>query len=115
MSTWNQPVWGGGTGTTPGTKASLPPFPELYLRNFLNDGGILPSELTPLQRVVDSFTVAAGQIVFNLSKVSSQLFSPIVYWNSVPQYPTIDYSINNQTLYFSSGKTGDEVVVIYAS
>lgn len=113
MSTWNQPIWGG--DAEPGTIDEAAPFPELYIRNFLNDEGILASELTPLQRVVDTFTVEADQLQFTLSKVPSQFSSPIVYWNNVPQYPTVNYIINSRTITFPSDvlQTGDSLVVIY--
>ena len=107
MSTWG--------GVTPGVIAAIPPFPELYIRSYLNDEGILPSEMTPLQRVVDIFTIAVGQNIVNLSMVPSQLFSPIVYRNSHPQYPTVDYIINSQTVTFPPGilQTGDILTGVY--
>ncbi len=114
MSTWNVPKWGqAGSGTV----ASAAPFPELYIRNFVNDEGILPGEVTPLKRVVDSFTVGVNQNMFVLSKVPSNLYSPIVYVNGVPNYPTVNYSINSRNLNFPSGvlQTNDVVKVIYAA
>jgi hypothetical protein len=113
MSTWNIPIWG--QPNQPGTIDNQPPFPELYIRNFLNDEGILASELTPLQRTVDTFVVETGQLQFTLSKVPSQFSSPIVYWNNAPQYPTVNYIINSRTVTFPSNvlQAGDSLVVIY--
>jgi hypothetical protein len=113
MSTWNIPLWG--EQGQPGTVDDQPPFPELYIRNYLNDEGILASELTPLQRVVDKFVVEVNQLQFTLSKVPSQFSSPIVYWNNAPQYPTANYILNSRTVTFPSGvlNVGDSVVVIY--
>jgi len=113
MSTYNTPLVGG--GNQPGTIDNAVPFPELYIRNFVNDEGILPSEATPLQRVVDMFTVQADQLQFTLSKVPGQEYSPIVYLNGAAQTPTVNYVINSRTVTFPADvlQTGDKVQVNY--
>ena len=111
MSTWNTPQWG---KTQPGTVATTPAFPELYLRNFLNDEGILPSEATPLQSVFDTFTVVGGSHIFTLSKLPSQVSSPIVYRNGAPQTPSVNYLINSRTVTFPTGSLSNtDVIEVY--
>lgn len=112
MSTYNTPLW---DQTQAGTTDNAPPFPELYIRNYLNDEGILTSEKTPLQRRIDMYAVQPGQIQFILSRVPGQEYIPIVYLNGAPQTPTTNYTINSRTVTFPSDilNVGDKVKVIY--
>lgn len=113
-STWNQPQWGG--DSQPGTVDLQPPFPELYIRNYLNDLGDIPNESTPLKFTIDSFTVQAGQIQFTLTNMPSTLYSPIIYWQGSAEFPTVNYTINARTVSFPENvlNTGDTIKVRYA-
>ena len=114
-NTWNSALWG--QTNQPGTIDTTAPFPELYIRNFLNDQGQLPNELTPLQWIEDQlFCTIQGQIQFTITKIASALYTPIVYVNAVPQYPTIDYILNAKIITFPQPglNLNDLVTVKYA-
>ena len=116
MSTWNQPLWG--DQNQPGMIDDQPLFPELYIRNFLNDLGQLPNELTPLKWVEDQLICTVqGQTQFTLTLLPSMLYSPIVYVNGTVKYPTIDYIVNSRIITFpNSGlNLNDLVTVKYAN
>ena len=114
-TTWNNPLWG--DQNQPGTVDNNPPFPELYIRNYLNDQGQLPNELTPLVWQEDQLICTVqGETQFTTTQVPSMLYSPIVYINAVPQYPTIDYILNARIITFPQPglNLNDLVTVKYA-
>ena len=83
--------------------STQPPFPELYLRNYLNDEGVIPLELTPLVFTIQQFIVVGSQIDFTLTNLPDEKMAPIVYLNGVPQYPTVNYTINARIISFPEG------------
>jgi hypothetical protein len=110
MSTFNDSVFNQSDVTDPAQS----PFPELYIRNFLNDQGNIPLELTPLAFTIEIFSAILNQTDFILSQNPSLLYSPIVYLNGSPIYLSKDYTINAQTISLSSTNPGDVLTVRYS-
>lgn len=95
------------------SSSAQPSFPELYIRNFLNDLGETPLELTPLAFTVEIFTAILSQVDFTLSHIPTQLFSPTVYLNGSPLYKDKNYTINAQTISIPVLTVGDIITVRY--
>lgn len=111
MSTFNQPLFNQPEAISRPQQS----FPELYIRNFLNDLGEIPLELTPLTFLIETFTVVANQTDFNLSHNPTALFSPVVYLNGTPLYKDKDYTINSSliSIPLASLNVGDILTVRY--
>ena len=110
MSTWNQPLWGDGNDV--GTIDSRPTFPDLYIRNLMNDQGVPPNEIAPLRYIIDKLIGDGITNIFTTTKSPSQLYAPLVYLNNVPQYQNTDYTINSGTITFAKGRVGNGTVVM---
>ena len=114
MSTFNQPLFNDPGGNL-NTIDEQPSFPELYIREFLNDLGVLPLELTPLSFQIETFIVIGTEVDFTVTQTPSKLFSPIVYLNGSPQYKDSQYTILDRVVSFPEGilVVGDIIKVRY--